>query len=85
MTGGRDARWYVSEERTVKKVAIRSEGRVEVHAEGIGNYATLCGLDGDDSAVGQEPAEVPPGARIDCATCRQVWDLCRGFRRVDFV
>jgi hypothetical protein len=69
----------------VNNIAVRTDGRVEVHAKGIGDYATLCGLDGNDSSVGQEPAALPPGAKIDCAQCRQLWDAWQTFQRADFI
>jgi hypothetical protein len=69
-----------------KYVAVESDGIVEVHlpASATGNYLTLCGLDGDDSAVGQHPAEVPRGARVTCAGCRGIWQTAKQFRDSDF-
>ena len=53
--------------------AIEFEGVVEIHATDVtGNYATLCGLDGDDLVTGQKTVPLPPLSRkpkINCKTC----------------
>jgi len=50
--------------------AIEFEGVVEIHATDVtGNYATLCGLDGDDLTIGQKTVELPKNPRITCKTC----------------
>lgn len=61
-------------------IAIAFEGRVQVHAaSGIANYATVCGLDGDDSGADQEPADLPKRARITCPDCKQMILHCREY------
>lgn len=59
--------------RKVAMVAISFEGVIDVHAApSHGAYATLCGLDGNDSDVQQSPAELPQDARIACTDCWKV-------------
>ena len=65
-------------------VAIALEGKVEVHAPGLGSYATLCGLDGDDPDAGQSPAELKRGAKIDCKDCIGIITFAKQFGRRDF-
>lgn len=65
---------------SAKIVGVESDGVVEWHIPGVGgpDYATLCGLDGDDSTVGQRLVDhVPRGAKIDCEQCCTIW---RGLR-----
>lgn len=66
-------------------VALVVDGKLEVHASGdvgAGDYASLCGLDGDDHD--QKRADLPPGARIDCEQCRSMWQAWRTFSAGDF-
>jgi len=67
-------------------VAVEIDGGVEIHlpAGAAGAYLTLCGLDGDDLDVGQQPADVPRGAKVNCDTCRDIWATARRFRASDF-
>lgn len=68
-------------------VAVDVGGDVKVHLpDTTGNYATLCGMDGDDphSSVGQKMAELPKRAKVDCVTCWNIWKLCRDYRAGDF-
>jgi hypothetical protein len=68
-------------------VAIEQDGIVSVHAsgEGIGSdYASLCGMDGDDSVVGQRPAPLIVGARIDCPQCKMIIMAAKRYRSRDF-
>lgn len=67
-------------------VAIECDGKVEVHAGPPDGspYATLCGLDGDDSVAGQKPAALQIGARINCPQCRGVIYHSKTFRPCDF-
>lgn len=66
-------------------VAVESDGVVEVHLPAISdNYATLCGLDGDDSKVGQRPAVVPRGTKVNCPQCQAIFELCKSYSRKDF-
>lgn len=48
------------------------------------DYATACGLDGDDAyagTFGTEPAR--PGTRVTCMQCRTIWDGFRSLRLRD--
>jgi len=51
-----------------------------------GNYATWCGLDGEDNAkdIGQETVETAPGAKVDCDVCRSMWEEAMRWKRSDF-
>lgn len=70
-----------------KYVAVEQDGVVQVHASGNdlpGDWATLCGMDGDDSRVGQKPAALIIGARINCPQCRGIVMAAKKFRPSDF-
>lgn len=78
-------RTYVRE-RTY--VAISTGGTISVHLpDPTGNYATACGLDGDDPdlAVDQATVDVPVGRKIDCASCHILWRVCQVYTAGDFV
>ena len=69
------------------RVAVEQDGHVVVHIPGvIGDYATLCGLDGTDEDVGQKTVEVPlrGRARIDCSDCHRIWKQCKAVTYDDF-
>lgn len=59
-------------------ITINCQGDIRVHLPGTGNYATVCGLDGDD--VDQETLPTRRGARVDCDECREFWNHCRSFK-----
>lgn len=68
-------------------IAIECDGVVQVHANADGTglpYASLCGLDGNDSRVGQRPAGLIVGARIDCPQCRNLINAAKKYRARDF-
>jgi len=66
-------------------VAITIDGELTIHAQDTsGNYATLCGVDGDDPICGQYPAELPLGRRINCPHCRSIFDVTKKYRTSDF-
>lgn len=70
-----------------KFVAVEVEGVVEIHLpDASGNYATLCGLDGDDSHTGvqQALAKVPKGATVNCDACWNIFKVCRDYTARDF-
>jgi hypothetical protein len=67
-----------------KFIAISQDGIVQVHGVSSGNYATLCGMDGADSVVGQSAAVLPVRPRIDCPQCFGVWIDAKRFGRRDF-
>lgn len=61
-------------------VAISEDGKVFVHAtDTTGTYATLCGLDGADPALGQAGAPLPH-KRIDCKRCQQIIEHAKTYR-----
>ena len=66
-----------------KFCAISTNGVIDVHATDVtGNYATLCGLDGDDSHpdVQQKKVPMPRGGMISCPQCEAVIEHCRRYR-----
>ena len=65
-------------------VAVRVDGVVSTHLPGENNYATLCGLDGNDPNVGQEPASVGRRRRVTCPDCFRLWNTCRPYALADF-
>jgi hypothetical protein len=70
------------------RVAVEIEGVRSVHAlDPTGNYATLCGLDGDDPNIsGQSIPRSPAtrGEKIDCPQCFATWTMARYYHRSDF-
>lgn len=65
-------------------VAVEIDGQVGVHMpHETGNYATFCGLDGDDYE--QKPAKALKNARVDCPHCLAKWRWATEFRASDFV
>jgi len=68
------------------KVAITCNGRTEVHASGLecgGDYVALCGLAGNDPPE-QVTVALPPGAKIDCDQCMQLWEAWLQYGAGDF-
>lgn len=69
-------------------VCVEVYGDKEIHASGFtSDYATFCGLDGEDSGSGQILKNVRKNAKINCPQCiaglRTAWgytekDLSRG-------
>lgn len=61
----------------MKLVGVHTEeDGLQWHLPGcISDYATLCGLDGDDPGVGQsmETATPPRGQKCNCPHCRAIW------------
>lgn len=70
-----------------KYIAVRMNDEVIVHLPGaIGDYATLCGLDGNDDSrsVDQHPTDVPRNAKVNCAHCSALWKTARRYSAKDF-
>lgn len=70
-----------------RKVTIICEGEASVHmADPNGNYATACGMDGndDDPSVDQVSVPTARGAKIDCPQCIALWLNARDYRAGDF-
>lgn len=68
-------------------VAVAQDGVINVHASGTGigsDYATLCGMDGDDPSIGQRPAALQVGAKIDCQQCIDIIRAAKKYRERDF-
>jgi hypothetical protein len=66
-------------------VAVKSDDVTEIHLPPVnGNYATLCGLDGNDAEVGQFPVPVPVGAKVTCQECHALWLLVSTYKPSDF-
>ncbi len=73
-------------EKLIKTIAVVADGVRTVHiTAATGDYATLCGMDGDDPTVGQFPSKVVRGEKIGCSTCREIWETCRRVKPGDFV
>lgn len=71
---------------SIKLVGIEVDGVVGWHVPGVGrpDYATLCGLDGNDPAIGQTGVvPAPRGIKINCPQCRTIWDGLRWLRLRD--
>lgn len=70
-----------------KYVAILHDGEITIHLPcTTGNYATLCGDDGDDPSENVDLVEVdvPTGKKINCSECRRMWYVCKRFTVRDF-
>ena len=67
-------------------VAISICGEIEIHAPaGAGaDYATLCGLDGDDPILEHVTVKIPHGAKIDCKDCWAIFEAAKELRKTDF-
>lgn len=67
-------------------IAVSRYGEVEVHfKDRTGNYATLCGMDGNDNSnlVGQETVELPHGAKVNCDECARLFYYVRSLSASD--
>ena len=66
-------------------VAVEIDGVVDTHIKYFsGEYATLCGLDGNDThpSVNQRPAKT--GDKVTCSLCHSIYQQCTRFRAGDF-
>lgn len=69
----------------MKTITVLHDGEPITHISAQGGaYATLCGVDGDDSKVGQVPTQTDPRSKINCFDCRATWNTCRGIKLSDF-
>lgn len=67
------------------KITILQDGEPITHMRAdYGSYATVCGVDGDDSGVGQSPTETDQRSKINCQDCKLTWEACREFKAKDF-
>lgn len=72
---------------TQRTIVISADGEIRTHiAESPVDYATLCGMDGNDqtSAVDQRTLPDAPRAKIDCEHCRRIWEIAKNYRKSDF-
>lgn len=66
---------------TAPRVAVTLEGVRGVHAgDGSGNYATLCGLDGEENTV----ERAGNFEKITCPQCAEAWKAWKVYRPADF-
>lgn len=53
-------------------IAIKRYGEIEIHfVHPTGNYASLCGMDGNDDSpsVDQVTVDLPSNAKVNCSEC----------------
>lgn len=70
-----------------KAVGVMIDGEVSWHApaSGAGDYDTLCGIDANDPEIGHAGTVEPKrGRKIECASCRGIWEAARPLRATDF-
>lgn len=77
-----------AESSAARRVAIICDGERIVHAvDTTGNYATLCGMDGNDphGAVSQSLDRLKgDNEKITCRQCWAIWAAAKQYRRTDF-
>lgn len=66
-------------------VAIEQDGETDVHAIGCdgSDYASLCGMDGTDEAVGQRIVSLGRRRRITCQHCIAIIEHAWSYERKD--
>lgn len=65
-------------------VTIAHEGIPSVHAVScIGEYATLCGLDGYDESVGQTFMGDSETGKISCSDCAAIISFAKTYKKRD--
>lgn len=70
-----------SHPRRMVRVTVNGETLTHGNGDGVpGDWATLCGLDGEENPV----EDALPGAKIDCRSCRMIFEAARVFRIRDF-
>lgn len=68
-------------------VTVEVQGVVLVHLpHTTNNYATLCGLDGDDPHFDTQQKTIPTksGAKVDCPHCKAIFKVATKYRLSDF-
>ncbi len=64
-----------------QRIVLTGSGEREIHAaDTTGNYATLCGLDGEENETGT----LRKGERINCHQCIAIWLECKLYYVRDF-
>ena len=58
-----------------KAVGVVIDGEASWHAPGVfDDYATLCGIDANDPAIGHQGTVEPKrGQKVECRTCKTIW------------
>jgi hypothetical protein len=58
------------------------ESSAQTHMPGFtSDYATFCGIDGNDPQTGQMGIKAAPkGTKLTCPTCVKAWNICREVR-----
>ncbi len=69
-----------------ERVAVTMNGVRDVHMSDFsGNYATFCGLDGDDPDEHvQQTGTTSTTDRITCMRCHMMWTHARTYRPREF-
>ena len=68
-----------------QKITIEQDGEATTHiAGGVPEYATLCGMDGNDPGISQLTVETPRGAKVNCVVCYSIWQEAKQWRASDF-
>lgn len=66
-------------------VTIDCDGELQTNLPpAIGTYSTLCGMDGDDPAIGLITRETIQGSKVDCEACQAIWGMARTFKSSAF-
>lgn len=68
------------------RVAVKTDEGISVHCgNACGDFDTLCGIDSNDPNIGHfGTVPVACNTKIDCKTCRSIWNTCRAYRLGDF-
>lgn len=67
-------------------ITVECDGETLVHLPGVmSDYATMCGLDGDDPTENMYTRNTKRGAKVTCEQCKQIWLKCKEFRASVFV
>ena len=61
-------------------IKVSNEGETLVHIKNIGptDHLTVCGLDGEDDALGQAALPLERGDKMNCHICRIFYDNRKG-------
>jgi hypothetical protein len=65
-----------------ERVTVTVSGVAEVHmTDPTGNYATFCGLDGEDPDIHVQQGDMAPTRDlVSCGQCRRMWEHARTYR-----
>ena len=64
-------------------ITIQIEDETATHMIGAGDYATLCGLDGDDLPDFSQVIEAPILGKCDCVECVSIWLACKEYNETE--